>query len=147
MNWRFNEESINILTSQSEDMINHPYLTQAVIINHDESNRIIIAFRGTEPMDLVQRMSDASTELIDINNVFNNINNNVNKIRVHARFYYALGLNQFNPSQPINFNNVTSESPMFIQLLYFLQKFYRNKKEYKISVTWSWSWRCIGLII
>ena len=52
-------------------MKKYPYSTQAAVINHDESNTIIIAFRGTEPMDLLQWMTDASTNFIDIDNVFN----------------------------------------------------------------------------
>jgi hypothetical protein len=118
MNWGFNEESIEIFSYiQARNMRKYTYSTQAVVINHDESSRIIIAFRGTESMDLVQWMTDASANFIDIDNIFNDINNNDNKIRVHNGFYYALGLNALNRQQPIDFNNVTSESPMFIQLL------------------------------
>jgi len=53
-------------------------------------------------MDLLKWMNDTSTNFIDINNVFND--NHVNPIRVHAGFYYALVLSEFNPLQPINFN-------------------------------------------
>ncbi|CAF2975040.1 unnamed protein product [Rotaria sp. Silwood2] len=80
MNWRFNKESISILTSQSEDTTNYPYSTRAIIAKHDESNRIISAFRATEPIYLVQWLTDASTNFIDINNVFNDTNNNDNKV-------------------------------------------------------------------
>ena len=72
MDWGFTEESIKIFTySQTKDLKKYTYSTQAAVINHDESNTIIIAFRGTEPMDLLQWMTDASTNFIDINNVFN----------------------------------------------------------------------------
>jgi hypothetical protein len=103
MNWGFNEKSIDILGYiQPKDIKQYPYSTQAVVINHAESNTIIIAFRGIQPMGLLKWMNDTSTNFIDINNVFND--NHVNPIRVHAGFYYALGLSEFNPLQPINFN-------------------------------------------
>jgi hypothetical protein len=130
--WGFNKESIYILRNNPDD---NPYSIQAVIINDEESNRIIIAFQGTEPMGLVQRMTDASRNLIDINKVVNGTNDKNNKILIDARFYYALGFDQFNSSQSIDFDDVTSDSPMFIQLLYCLQKLHRKNEEYKISLT------------
>jgi len=100
------------------------------VIKHEESNTIIIAFRGTEPTDILQWMTDASTDFQSIHNVFNK-----ETVLVHAGFYSALGLSAFNPSTPIDFNNVTLTSPMFIQLLNSLQKFHPNDKKYNISIT------------
>jgi len=83
-------------------------------------------------------MTNVSTNFIDINNVFNdttNNNNYDNKIQVNAGFYSALGLSTFNLSQPIDFSNVTIESPMFIQLLNSLQKFHQNHNKYNVYIT------------
>jgi hypothetical protein len=135
MSWGFNEESISILVSQSDDMTNSPYSTQAVVIDHDESKRLIIAFRGTEPMDLVQWMTDISTNLIDVNNIFNDTNKNDEEIRVHAGFYYALGLNEFYRQESINFDKANLETPIFIRLLDCVQDFHRKHYDCKISIT------------
>ncbi|CAF0945268.1 unnamed protein product [Didymodactylos carnosus] len=138
IDWGFNEELIEILTYESTDVKKYLYSTEAAVINHDESNTIIIAFRGTEPMDLLEWMTDVSTNFIDIDNVFNDMNNNNsndNKIRVHAGFYFALGLDAFDPSQPIDFSKVTKKTPMFIQLLKYIQKFDHDGNKCNISIT------------
>ncbi len=136
MDWGFPQESIiPFAYDQIEDLKKYPYSTQAVILNHDESNTTVVAFRGTEPMDLLQWMTDASTNFIVIDNVFNDDVDNDNKIQVHAGFYSALGLSAFNPSQSIDFNQVTKDSPIFIQLLNSIEKFHRKDKKYNISIT------------
>jgi hypothetical protein len=140
MDWGFDKESIEIFTYiQSKDLKKYSYSTQAAVIKHESSNTIIIAFRGTEPMDLLEWMTDASTNFIDIDYVFdddvNKNNGDDNKIRVHAGFYSALGLSAFDPSQPIDFNKVTLETPMFIQLLNSIQKFHQTHRPCNISIT------------
>ncbi|CAF3845460.1 unnamed protein product [Rotaria sordida] len=138
--WGFNKELIEICSYiQSDDLRKYTYITQAAVIKHEESNTIIIAFRGTQPMALLQWMTDASTNFIPINNVFNddanNITTNDNEIQVHAGFYYALGLDQLKPLDKIDFSKVTSKTPMFIQLLNCIQKFHRNDNKFNISIT------------
>jgi hypothetical protein len=63
------------------------------------------------------------------------VDNNNNKIRVHAGFYSALGLSVFNSLEKIDFSNVTKETPMFIQLLNSIQKIHQNDNKYNISIT------------
>jgi hypothetical protein len=63
------------------------------------------------------------------------MNNSDNKIQVHAGFYSALGLNEFNPSDKIDFEKVTLESPMYIQLLNFIQKYYQKNNKCNITIT------------
>jgi hypothetical protein len=136
VNWGFAEGSIKIIPYQQiKDFKKYTYNTQAALINHDESNTIIIAFRGTEPTDLLQWMTDASTNFTVINNVFNDDVDNDNKIRVHAGFHAALGLSEFNPLQPIDFKKITDESPIFLQLLKAIEEFRRNDKKCNITIT------------
>jgi hypothetical protein len=135
--WGFREESIKILRYQQvKDLKEYTYSTQAALLHHDESNRIIIAFRGTESMDLLQWMTGASTDSKVIDNVFkDDVDNDDNTIRVHAGFYYALGLSAFNPSVRINSNEVTKDSPIFLQLLNHIQKLHQNDNKCNISIT------------
>jgi hypothetical protein len=141
INWGFSEGSIEPFHySQTRDLKKYTYDTQAALIHHKESNTIIIAFRGTQPGELLQWMTDGSTNFIDINDPFNDdddddVDNNNNKIRVHAGFYSALGLSVFNSLEKIDFSNVTKETPMFIQLLNSIQKIHQNDNKYNISIT------------
>ena len=55
--WGFDPKLIEILTyKQMNNLTQYEYAcsTQVAVINHEESKTIIIAFRGTEPMHLVQ---------------------------------------------------------------------------------------------
>lgn len=134
LNWGFDGGSIDILHyTQANDLTKYPYFTQAAVIYHEESNRIIVAFRGTEPMDLLQWITDASTNFINLNPFFTDDNDN--PIQVHAGFYSALGLNEFNHLESIDFTNVNSDTPMFIQLLNSIRKFDRNEKKCHITIT------------
>ncbi len=135
VDWGFDRQSVKILTYiQMKDLKKYPYSTQAAVIKDDRSNRMIIAFRGTEPMDLIQWLTDASTNFIQIKNIFDDTNT-TNPIRVHAGFYSALGLSEFNPSQPIDFNRMTMNTPMFIQLIHSIEQFRQNKMNIQISIT------------
>jgi hypothetical protein len=88
LDWGFEEDSIKVFTYvQSDDLRKYTYSTAAVAIHYAESNRIIIAFRGTEPMDLLQWLTDASTDFIGVDNLLKGLNNNNNQVRVHAGFF------------------------------------------------------------
>ncbi|CAF1282605.1 unnamed protein product [Adineta steineri] len=136
IDWGFDDDSIKILTYiQNQDLTKYSFSTQAAVINYKESNSIIIAFRGTEPMDLLQWITDASTNFIDINNIFNDIINK-NPIQVHAGFYSALGLHELKPIHEIDFNNVNdATTPMFIQLLKAIKEFNQNDTKCNITIT------------
>lgn len=136
LNWGFEKKSIEIFQySQGKDLKKYSYATQAALIHHEESNRIVIAFRGTEPLDLLQWLTDISTNYMTMPNIFHNDLDDNSQIRVHAGFYAALGLSEFNPLTSIDFSRVTKDSPMFIQLLYSIQKYQRNDKPCQITIT------------
>ena len=135
LDWGFKQGSIKPLASSQSDLTKYPYSTAATVIGHDQSKTIIIAFRGTEPTDLVQWLTDASTNYAVIDYVFNDMNNDNGPIRVHAGFHAALGLDKMNLSVPIDFDKVTSTSPIFLQLLKSIEDFHRKHQQYQISVT------------
>jgi predicted lipase len=131
VDWGFDRKSIEILTyTQCENLKKCCYSTQAAAIHFNQSNTIIIAFRGTEPMDLLQWLNNATTHFVKIKNVFNN-----EEIQVHAGFHSALGLHEANILQEIDQTEVTEKSPMFIQLLNFINKFDEDDNKCNISVT------------
>ena len=134
LNWGFKKTSIEIFQySQIEDVTKYTYSTQAAVIYHEESNRIIVAFRGTEPMDLFQWLTDASTKFTTIANRFHDDNA---QIRVHEGFCAALGLiTEFDPLKSIDFNRSMNGAPMFIQILNSIQNYQRNNKSCQITIT------------
>jgi hypothetical protein len=135
--WGFHNNSIRIFNYvQTDDLRRYTYSTQAVAIHYAASNRILIAFRGTEPIDLLQWLTDASTNFVNISHRFRALNHSNKEIRVHAGFFYALGLDHCNPSEQIDFNLITEQTPIFIQLLNFIRTHDNdNNNKCKISIT------------
>lgn len=136
LDWGFEKRSIEIYRyAQESDLTKYSYSTQATVIHHEESNRIVVAFRGTEPMDLLQWLTDASTNFMLVPNKFHTDADADSQVRVHAGFYAALGLSTFDPFKPIDFNQTTADSPMFLQLLNSIQQYHRNDKPCQITIT------------
>jgi len=104
-------------------------------------NAIIIAFRGTEPTSLVQWMTDASTNFnkfrpaSDLCDDKSKYSPYIENVEIHAGFYAALGLDQLNPGEKINHQEVTLNSAMFRQIFHALEEFKQQSKKTKIFVT------------
>lgn len=136
-NWGFDPKSIDVLNYvQLASLKKYSFSTQVAVIQHIPSKSIIIAFRGTEPMDLLQWLTDASTNFLDMKNLPREFNLNENHpVKVHAGFYSALGLHDFNPSEPIDFARNINNTPIFIQLIRSIETFRRIHGECHITIT------------